>query len=151
MQEMGIAAVYPGPNLSKRHADHHVYPYLLRQMTAAHPNHIWGVDITYVRLRGSWLYLVAILDWYSRYVVNWMLDDTFLNPLCAGSGGSGPVVGHADDLEQRPGEPLHQSAVHPAAGGCRCADQYGWTWSRPGHHLYRTVLAVAQIRGDVSA
>ena len=44
MQEMGIAAVYPGPNLSKRHADHRVYPYLLRQMTATHANHIWGVD-----------------------------------------------------------------------------------------------------------
>lgn len=80
MQEMGIAAVYPGPNLSKRHADHHVYPYLLRHLTAAHPNHIWGVDITYVRLRGSWLYLVAILDWYSRYVVNWALDDTLEIP-----------------------------------------------------------------------
>jgi len=76
MQEMGIAAVYPGPNLSKRHADHRVYPYLLRHVTAAHPNHIWGVDITYVRLRTSWLYLVAIVDWYSRYVVNWALDDT---------------------------------------------------------------------------
>ena len=76
MQEMGITAVYPGPNLSKRHPDHRVYPYLLRHLTAAYPNHVWGVDITYVRLRGSWLYLVAILDWFSRYVVSWVLDDT---------------------------------------------------------------------------
>jgi len=76
MQEMGIAAVYPGPNLSKRRADHRVYPYLLRHVTAAQPNHIWGVDITYVRLLGGWLYLVAILDWFSRYVVSWALSDT---------------------------------------------------------------------------
>jgi putative transposase len=76
MQEMGIAAVYRGPNLSKRHPDHRVYPYLLRHLTAAYPNHVWGVDITYVRLGGNWLYLVAILDWFSRYVVSWALDDT---------------------------------------------------------------------------
>ena len=63
MHEMGIVAVYPGPNLSKRHPDHRVYPYLLRHVTAAYPNHVWGVDITYVRLHGGWLYLVAVLDW----------------------------------------------------------------------------------------
>lgn len=80
MHAMGIAAVYPGPNLSRRHPDHRIYPYLLRHVTAAHPNHVWGVDITYVRLRGSWLYLVAVLDWYSRYVVSWALDDTLEIP-----------------------------------------------------------------------
>ena len=76
MQEMGLAAIYPGPKLSQRHPEHRVYPYLLRNVTAAHPNHIWGVDITYVRVRGSWLYLVAILDWFSRYVISWALDDS---------------------------------------------------------------------------
>lgn len=76
MREMGISAIYPGPNLSKRQADHRVYPYLLRGVTIQAPNHVWGTDITYVRLRGSWMYLVAVLDWYSRYVVSWALDDT---------------------------------------------------------------------------
>src|SRR5262249_22571174 len=76
MREMGITAVYPAPNLSKRHTEHRVYPYLLRQLTAAYPNHVWGVDITYVRVRGTWLYLVVFLDWYSRYVVSWALSDT---------------------------------------------------------------------------
>jgi putative transposase len=76
MQQMGIQAVYPGPKLSKRHPEHRVFPYLLRNVTAEAPNHIWSVDITYVRLRTNWLYLVAILDWYSRYVVSWALDDT---------------------------------------------------------------------------
>jgi putative transposase len=74
MQEMGIAGICPGPNLSKRNAAHQVYPYLLGQVTAAYPNHIWGVDITYVRLSTGWMYLVAILDWYSRYVIAWELD-----------------------------------------------------------------------------
>src|SRR5262249_25555430 len=74
-REMGITAVYPAPNLSKRHPEHRIYPYLLRQLTAAYPNHVWGVDITYVRLRGTWLYLLVFLDWYSRYVVSWALSD----------------------------------------------------------------------------
>lgn len=76
MREMGIAGIAPGPNLSKRASEHRIYPYLLRHFTAQEPNHIWGCDITYIRLRHGWLYLVAILDWYSRYVVSWALDET---------------------------------------------------------------------------
>ncbi len=80
LQEMGLAAIAPGPNLSRRHAAHQVYPYLLRGVTAAYPNHIWGIDITYIRLRAGWMYLVAILAWFSRYVVSWALDDTLELP-----------------------------------------------------------------------
>lgn len=65
-REMGIAGMTPGPNLSKRAAQHRIYPYLLRGVTAAAPNAVWGSDITYIRLKSGWLYLVAILDWYSR-------------------------------------------------------------------------------------
>jgi putative transposase len=68
MREMGLAAIYPGPNLSKRAHQAAIYPYLLGNITANASNHIWGLDITYIRLRSSWMYLVAILDWYSRYV-----------------------------------------------------------------------------------
>jgi putative transposase len=81
MREMGIAGIHPGPNLSKRDRAHHIYPYLLRNVQACRANQIWGVDITYVRLRGGWLYLVAILDWFSRYVVSWALDDRMEVPL----------------------------------------------------------------------
>ncbi len=80
MREMGIVGITPGPNLSKRASQHHIYPYLLRGITASVPNQIWGSDITYVRLRTGWLYLVVILDWYSRYVVSWALDDTLELP-----------------------------------------------------------------------
>lgn len=76
MQEMGIVAIYPGPNLSKRNHEHQVYPYLLNGVVAAYPNHIWGIDITYIRLVGGWMYLVAVLDWFSRYVIAWELDQT---------------------------------------------------------------------------
>lgn len=76
MHEMGLAAIYPGPNLSKRAHQAAIYPYLLSNITASYPNHVWGLDITYIRLRQGWLYLVAILDWYSRYVLAWELDQT---------------------------------------------------------------------------
>jgi len=76
MQEMGIVGISPGPHTSQRHPRHPVYPYLLRHLTAERPNHVWGIDITYVRLQAGWLYLVAVLDWYARYVVAWALDQT---------------------------------------------------------------------------
>jgi putative transposase len=76
MREMGIAGICPGPNTSKATAEHPVYPYLLRHLTAGFPNHIWGIDITYLRLLKGWLYLVAVLDWHSRYVLAWELSDT---------------------------------------------------------------------------
>jgi len=80
MREMGIAGIYPGPNLSKRNTEHRVYPYLLRNITSNYPNHIWGIDITYIRLKHGWMYLVAIIDWFSRYIVNWELDQTLEVP-----------------------------------------------------------------------
>ena len=80
MREMGLSAITPGPNLSQRRQEHAIFPYLLRDLTAAHPNHVWGIDITYIRLCGGWLYLVAVLDWHSRYVVSWELDQTLELP-----------------------------------------------------------------------
>ena len=80
MREMGIAGICPGPNLSRRNAEHKVYPYLLRNVKAVRPNHVWGIDITYIRLRNGWMYLVAVLDWFSRYVVSWELDQTLAMP-----------------------------------------------------------------------
>ena len=76
LREMGLAGICPGPNLSQRQVAHRVYPYLLRHVSAAYPNHVWGIDITYIPLQHGWLYLVAILDWFSRYVVSWQLSDT---------------------------------------------------------------------------
>ena len=64
MRDMGIRVIYPGPNLSKRNRAQYVYPYLLRNVPPAYPNHIWGIDITYCAMQGRWMYLVAIIDWY---------------------------------------------------------------------------------------
>jgi putative transposase len=76
MREMGFAGIAPGPNTSQPAPEHQIFPYLLRNVTAEYPNHIWGIDITYVRLPAGWLYLVAVLDWYSRRIISWALSQT---------------------------------------------------------------------------
>jgi putative transposase len=76
MREMGIQAIYPGPNLSRRNHKQSIYPYLLNNITASYPNHVWGIDITYIRLQRGWMYLVAIIDLYSRYIISWELSQT---------------------------------------------------------------------------
>lgn len=80
MREMQIAGVAPGPNTSQPHPEHKVYPYLLRGLKVEHPNQVWGIDITYIRLRAGWMYLVAVLDWFSRYVLSWQLEQTLEMP-----------------------------------------------------------------------
>ncbi len=76
MQEMGIQAIYPRQNTSKPNPENKVYPYLLKGLTIDHPNHVWSIDITYIPVKTDWLYLVAIIDWFSRYVLNWQLSDS---------------------------------------------------------------------------
>ena len=80
MRDMGLAAIVPGPHLSQPAPENRVFPYLLRGLKLTGPNHVWGIDITYIRLRAGWLYLVAVLDWYSRYVLSWELDQTLEMP-----------------------------------------------------------------------
>ena len=65
-QLLGIEAVCPGPNTSKPHPEHKIYPYLLRSVEIKKPDHVWSTDITYLRLTKGFAYLVAIIDWYSR-------------------------------------------------------------------------------------
>jgi putative transposase len=82
MRMMGLEAIYPKTNTSTPDHIHQTYPYLLRNLVAAYPNHIWGTDITYIRLTHGFCYLVAIIDWYSRYVVQWELSATLELPFC---------------------------------------------------------------------
>lgn len=76
MQEMGIQAIYPRPNTSRREPANKVYPYLLKGLAVKRPNHVWSIDITYIPIKTDWLYLVAIIDWYSRYVLDWRISDS---------------------------------------------------------------------------
>jgi putative transposase len=82
MAEMGLQAIYPKPNTSKAHPAHKKYPYLLRDFTITSTEQVWSADITYVRLDKGFAYLVAIIDWHSRYVLSWRLSNTLDTDFC---------------------------------------------------------------------
>jgi len=82
MRIMGLEAVYPKRNLSKANKEHKKYPYLLRDIIIDHPDQVWCLDITYIRLMNGFVYLVAVMDWYSRYVLSWELSNTLDNSFC---------------------------------------------------------------------
>jgi len=82
MNLMGLRALYPKPNLSKPGKNHKIYPYLLRKFKIIKPNQVWSADITYIRLTQGWAYLIAIIDWFSRYVINWQLSNTLEIDFC---------------------------------------------------------------------
>ena len=71
MRVMGIRAIYPGPRTSQRHPGRKIYPYLLRGLAIVRPDQVWSTDITYIPMVRGFLYLVAIMDWFSRYVLSW--------------------------------------------------------------------------------
>lgn len=82
MQKMGLQAIYPKPNLSQANREHKVYPYLLCGVTISRPNQVWSTDITYIPMRTGFMYLVAVMDWYSRYVLSWQLSNTLESTFC---------------------------------------------------------------------
>jgi putative transposase len=76
LRTMGLETIYPKPRLSRSHPDHRVYPYLLRGVPITRVNQVWSTDITYIRLHAGCLYLVAVMDWFSRYVLSWAVSIT---------------------------------------------------------------------------
>ena len=82
MRAMGLAAIAPGPNTSRTHPEHKIFPYLLRGVAVVRPNQVWSADITYVRLPRGFVYLVAIIDWYSRRVLGWRISNSMDATFC---------------------------------------------------------------------
>ena len=82
LRVMGLEAIYPKPQLSPPGRGHKIYPYLLRGVTVTRPNQVWATDITYVRLRQGFVYLVAVMDWFSRYVLAWEVSVTLDSNFC---------------------------------------------------------------------
>jgi putative transposase len=82
MRLMGLQAIYPQPRKNKQATEHKIYPYLLRNLDIIRPNQVWSTDITYIRMSHSFMYLTAIIDWYSRYVLAWQLSNSLDNHFC---------------------------------------------------------------------
>ena len=101
MRLMGLEAIYPKRRLSVKNGDHTVYPYLLRGLAISRPDHVWCSDITYIRLRGGFAYLVAVMDWFSRYVLSWELSMSLESGFCVSALrtallGSRPSIFNSD-------------------------------------------------------
>jgi len=82
LRKMGLNAVYPKPRLSQANPEHKIYPYLLRNVQIERCNQVWSTDITYIRMKHGFVYLMAIIDWHSRYVLNWALSTTMDADFC---------------------------------------------------------------------
>jgi putative transposase len=82
LRMMGLMAIYPGKNLSKPNSESQIYPYLLRDIVIERPNQVWSTDITYIPMEKGFLYLVAVIDWFSRYVISWKISNTLESKFC---------------------------------------------------------------------
>jgi putative transposase len=82
MRRMGLEAIYPKRRTTQPAAGHKIYPYLLRNVEISRPDQVWSTDITYVPMRHGFLYLVAVMDWFSRYVLSWRLSNTLEGGFC---------------------------------------------------------------------
>ena len=145
LRPMGLAAMSPKPRLSQPAAGHVLYPYLLRGITVNRVNQVWSADSTDVRLAGGLMYLVAVMDWFSRdCAVLGRVDHAGCGVL---SGGAGPRVEPepARDLQDRSGSPVHESGLDRAAQARRHSHQYGWPRAGPGPCLCGTVVAECRI------
>jgi len=99
----GIQAIYPGPNTSRRNQLHAVHPYLLRDLSVTRPNQAWMVDITYLRMPNGFMYLVALIDVYSRYVVGWSLSNTLDTKFCIDALKSALTGAHPESINSDQG------------------------------------------------
>ena len=82
MRLMGLEAIYPKPKTSRPHPAHKVYPYLLRNTVVDHPNQVWTTDITYIPMNRGFMYLVTVMDWYSRKILSWRVSNTLDTEFC---------------------------------------------------------------------
>lgn len=105
MQEMGLQAIYAKPKTSTPCPEHRIYRYLLRDLAVCRPDQVWCADITYVRMRQGFMYLVAVMDWFSRYVIAWEISNTLdghfcLQCLCQAMKSGRPEIFNADQGAQ---------------------------------------------------
>jgi putative transposase len=132
MGQMGLEAIYPKPNLSKPHPAHSIYPYLLRGISVNRADQVWTSDITYIRLAKGFVYLIAIMDWFSRYVISWEVStsmemDFCLRTLEKALGNGRPDIFNTDQGPQFTSKDFTQSLLDRAIlismdGRGRCMD-----------------------------
>ena len=150
MRVMGLRAIYRRPGTSQPAPEHGVYPYLVRNTRVTRPNQVWAADITYLPMARGFLYLVAVMDWYSRYVVGWRLSNTLEAVFCIDALQEALEQGRPEVFNTDLGEPVHQRGVHPSPAGPWGEDQHGREGAVYRQHLRGAVVAYGEVRRGVS-
>lgn len=110
LRQLGLMAFYPRPRTSVAHPEHTVYPYLLRGVPITHVNQVWSTDITYIPMQQGWVYLVALMDWFSRYVLSWKLSITMEVDFCCEALSEALRLGRPDIFNSDQGSQFTSNA-----------------------------------------
>ena len=134
MAIMGLRAIYQKPRTSVPHPEHRKYPYLLRDLVIDRPNQVWCSDITYIPMERGFLYLVAIMDWFTRKVLSWLasVEHDGRGVLYRGAPGCADALRHPGNFQYGPGLTIHDAPFYRAPGRASDPYQHGWTWALAG-------------------
>ena len=149
MRVMGLRAIYRRPRTSRPAPEHRVYPYLLEKTTVTRPNQAWAADITYLPMARGFLYLVAIMDWHSRYVVAWRLSNTLEADFCVDALKEALGQGQPEVFNTDQGSQFTSLEFHPGPSGPRSEDQHGREGAVCRQHLRGAVVADGERRGGL--
>jgi len=122
---MGLQAIAPRPRLSQGNLAHEAYPYLLGAFDVIRPNQVWATDITYIRMRTGFVYLLAIMDWFSRYVLAWRLSNTLDVVFCTEALDEALRGGRPEILNSDQGSQFTEPGVYGSSEAGRDPDQHG--------------------------
>lgn len=164
MRLMGLVAIYQRPNTSKAAPEHAKYPYLLGGLTIDRVNHVWCTDVTYIPMAKGFVYLVAIMDWYSRAVLAWRLSNTLHADFCVEALEEAlrrfgkPEIFNSERTRATgssagasPGQSIHQRRLYRRAEGAQHQDQHGWQGPVYGQYLCGTPVEEFEVRRGVLA
>ncbi len=151
MKRMGIEAIYRRPNTSKPAPGHKIYPYLLRGLAVERPNQVWAMDITYIPMARGFVYLAAVVDWFSRRVLSWRVSITMEVAFCLEAVEEALAKhGKPEIFNTDQGSQFTSAAFTGAAAGQRHRDQHGRQGIVARQRLRRAALALGQIRRGLS-
>ena len=145
MAKMGLEAMFPRPRTTTAASDARVYPYLLRDRELTHADEVWSSDITYVPMKRGYMYLTAVIDWYSRYVLSWRLSNTWRGD-SAWRHWTRRYEGSAGDHQHRPRLTVHIARVHRPSGGGWDRGESGWSRACVGQRVRGAVVEERKIR-----
>jgi transposase InsO family protein len=146
MRLMGVEATYPKPHLSRVGEQVQRYPYLLRNVSIERVNQVWSTDITYIRLAHGFLYLVAILDWFSRYVLAWQTSITLDTSFCLDALEQALRLGQPEIFNSEEAGAVHQSRLDFSLTNGSHSHELGWARTSLRQYLCRAALAHGEVR-----